>query len=77
MEEFQDIDEQLAFKTVNALQMAQDSHKEVIVNIMDHPSKNDVADCTDISDRVMVQVEELKQQYADSKTKMTEYTASS
>ena len=44
---------------------------------MDHPSKQDVVDCEDISDRVKIHVEEVKWQYEDFKTNMIEYTASS
>ena len=77
LEEFQDIDEQLALMVVNSLQAVQDSHKEFITKIVDHPSKQDDVDCTNVNDRVKDQVEEVKQQYEDFKTKTTEYTASS
>ena len=44
---------------------------------MDHPSQQDVADCTDINDRVKVQVEEVKQLYEDFKIKIIKYTTCS
>ena len=77
VEEFQDIDEKLVLKEVNALQAVQEIHKEVITNTVDHPSQQDVADCTDINNMVKVQVEEVKQQYKDFKSKTTKYIASS
>ena len=77
LEEFQHIDEKLVLKEVNALQAVQEIHKEVITNTMDHPYQQDVADCTDISDRVKVQVEEVKQLYKDFKIKTIKYTTCS
>ena len=56
---------------MNALQVMEGSHKEVISNIVDHPSNKDVVECIDISDRVKAQMEEVKQQYKDFKIKTT------
>ena len=77
LEEFQDIDEKLVLKEVNALQEVQEIHKEVITNTVDHPSQQDVVDCIEISDRVKVQVEEVKQLYEDFKIKTIKYTTCS
>ena len=64
-------------KEVNALQAVQEIHKEFITNTVDHPSQQDVADCTEINDRVKVQVEEVKQLYEDFKIKTIKYTTCS
>ena len=57
MDELEDIGEQLALKEVNALQAVHESWKEVISNIVEYPSKQDVEDCMGINKNVKAQDE--------------------
>ena len=45
--------------------------------IDENPLEQDVAYCMDISDKMKVQVEEVKQLYEDFKIKINDYTVSS